>query len=187
MLMFVLPDKLREYRRACEMTQEEVANALGVAPQTVSKWERAETLPDVALLPAIANLFATTTDALLGMDEMRERARQGEVYTQARKHLREKDWDGAIAVYTNALRNWPNDDGIMTDMAMALALAGSKQELARAAELCERVLNKQANPKLQHTARAALCYVYAKSGQLERAKLSAAQLPHMRECREVVT
>ena len=47
--MFVLSAKLREHRRKLEMTQEEVANALGVAPQTVSKWERAETYPDITV------------------------------------------------------------------------------------------------------------------------------------------
>ena len=184
--MFVLSEKLREFRRRNGMTQEEVANTLEVAPQTVSKWERAETLPDVAMLPAIANLYAVTTDALLGMDQLHERARRGEGYTKARSFLKQKNWQGAIAVYQEALQSWPDDAGILTDMAMAMALSGSSYQLAKAAELCEDVLHTCANHKLQHTARAALCYIYAKSGMIERAKLAANQLPHMRESREAV-
>lgn len=184
--MFVLHQKIREYRRRQEMTQEDVANALGVAPQTVSKWERAETYPDITLLPALANLFGVTTDQLLGMDQLREEYRIGTVYTRAREKLRQKDWDGAIAIYEQALRIWPNDAGILTDLAMALALSGESAQLTRAALICENVLQSQEHVKLQHTARAALCYIYAKAGDLERALLAARQLPHQRESREVV-
>ena len=184
--MFVLHQMIREYRRRQEMTQEDVANALGVAPQTVSKWERAETYPDITLLPALANLFGVTTDQLLGMDQLREEHRIGTVYTRAREKLRQKDWSGAIAIYEQALRIWPNDAGILTDLAMALALSGESAQLTRAALICENVLQSQEHVKLQHTARAALCYIYAKAGDLERALLAARQLPHQRESREVV-
>ena len=102
--MFILSSKLRFHRRRKEMTQEEVARALGVAPQTVSKWERAESYPDITLLPALANLFEITTDELLGMDILREKKRIGEIYTNARKYLQQHDWNGAIAVYEAALR-----------------------------------------------------------------------------------
>ena len=184
--MFLLSAKLREQRRKLEMTQEDVANALGVAPQTVSKWERAETYPDITLLPALANLFDVTVDELLGMEQIREARRIGEVYTTARLHLRQKDWLGAIEVYEHALRIWPNDAGILTDLAMALALAGEAAQLARAKELCERVLSMPPHAKVQHTARAALCYIHAKSGDRERAFQCAKELPHQRESREVV-
>lgn len=184
--MFVLHQMIREYRRRQEMTQEDVANALGVAPQTISKWERAETYPDITLLPALANLFGVTTDQLLGMDQLREEHRIGTVYTRAREKLQKKDWDGAIAIYEQALRIWPNDAGILTDLAMALALSGESVQLTRAALICENVLQSQEPVKVQHTARAALCYIYAKAGDLERALLTVRQLPHQRESREVV-
>lgn len=184
--MFVLHQMIRFYRRKLEMTQEDVASALGVAPQTISKWERAETYPDITLLPALANLFGVTTDQLLGMDQLHEEQRIGKVYTQAREKLRKKEWHGAVALYEQALRIWPNDAGLLTDLAMALALAGGQAELARAAELCDRVLNSPSNVKVQHTARAALCYIHAKTGDHEKALSAVRQLPHQRESREVV-
>ena len=181
-----LSHKLREHRRRLEMTQEDVAGALGVAPQTVSKWERAETYPDITLLPALANLFDTTADELLGMDQLRAAHRIGLVYTRAREKLRIRDWAGAIGEYEQALRIWPNDAGILTDLALALALAGEAAQLARAKELCERVLHTPAHVKVQHTAHAALCYIHAKSGEAEKAFQCAKDLPHQRESREVV-
>ena len=184
--MFVLCEKLRLHRRRLEMTQEDVANALGVAPQTVSKWERAETYPDITLLPSLANLFDVTVDELMGMDQLREEHRIGTVYTNTRVRLRQKDWEGAIAIYEQALRTWPNDAGILTDLAMALSLSDEPAQLIRAQELCERVLHSSANVKVQHTARAALCYILAKTGNHEKAMQNVRQLPHQRESREVV-
>ena len=63
--MIYLAENLRNFRKRMGMTQEEVAEAVFVAPQSVSKWERGETTPDIELLPALARLFETSTDALL--------------------------------------------------------------------------------------------------------------------------
>lgn len=53
-------------RKQKAMTQEEVASALGVTNQAVSKWESAQCCPDIQLLPAIAELFEVTIDELIG-------------------------------------------------------------------------------------------------------------------------
>ncbi len=52
-------------RRAKGMTQAELGERLGVTFQAVSKWERAETLPDTAILPDLAAVLETTVDNLL--------------------------------------------------------------------------------------------------------------------------
>lgn len=53
-------------RKQKGMTQDEVACALGVTNQAVSKWESAQCCPDIQLLPAIAKLFEVTIDELMG-------------------------------------------------------------------------------------------------------------------------
>jgi len=65
-LMFA--KRLRNYRRGRDLTQEELAQAIGISAQSVSKWERGDGYPDITLLPRIANYFGVTIDALLGND-----------------------------------------------------------------------------------------------------------------------
>jgi transcriptional regulator with XRE-family HTH domain len=59
-------EKIRTLRTESHLTQEALANQLGISSQAVSKWEQNITAPDISLLPQIADIFAVTTDELLG-------------------------------------------------------------------------------------------------------------------------
>ena len=60
---------IARFRRERGMTQEALAEEIGVSSQTISKWENSTTWPDVALLPVIADVFGVTIDALYGREE----------------------------------------------------------------------------------------------------------------------
>lgn len=62
--MNVFCRNLKRFRLARNMTQERAAEALGVSTQTVSRWECGTTLPDVTILPKIAELYCITIDDL---------------------------------------------------------------------------------------------------------------------------
>lgn len=59
-------EQIAYYRKQRGLTQEDVARALGVTNQAVSKWESAQCCPDIALLPELADLFEVSVDKLLG-------------------------------------------------------------------------------------------------------------------------
>ena len=65
-----LKDKLRSLRMQKNITQEALANHLGITPQSVGKWERGEGFPDITLLPRIAFYFDITVDELLCVDQV---------------------------------------------------------------------------------------------------------------------
>ncbi len=52
-------------RRQKNLTQEELANAMGVSPQAVSKWENDQTCPDITALPKLSRLLGVSVDELL--------------------------------------------------------------------------------------------------------------------------
>ncbi len=60
----IFSQNLRQLRTAKKMTQEQLADILGVSVQSVSRWECGNTLPDVMLLPQIARLYGVTVDDL---------------------------------------------------------------------------------------------------------------------------
>ncbi len=64
-----ISESIRHLRREADMTQEAVADALGVTYQAVSRWENGQSYPDIELLPSIAALFGVDMDRLFGIDE----------------------------------------------------------------------------------------------------------------------
>lgn len=63
----LIGEQITRYRKALNMTQEELGKAVGVSTQAVSRWENGGA-PDVALLPAIADKLGVTIDALFGRE-----------------------------------------------------------------------------------------------------------------------
>lgn len=79
--------KINALRRRKGISQQVLADALGVTFQTVSKWENMTNMPDISILPAVADYFQVTVDQLLGLQPL-----QGEEYIPARTGTREY-WD----------------------------------------------------------------------------------------------
>lgn len=63
-----IADNIAKFRKEHGMTQEALAEVIGVSSQTISKWENSTTWPDVAVLPVIADVFGVTIDALYGRE-----------------------------------------------------------------------------------------------------------------------
>jgi len=181
--MNYLPANLKKYRIQKDLTQEEVAEFLGITAQSVSKWERGESYPDITLLPALANIFETSVDLLLGMDTIRAEQTRLDIHKKAISYQRSGDYDMAEKTYREALLIYPNKPGMILGLASTLALKGETEE---AIELMERGLPISINEKQKSTMRATLCFLYLKAGREDKANKLASQLPHMRESREVI-
>ena len=74
-----LSEKLKALRRSNGNTQEELARAIGISVQSVSKWECADGYPDITLLPKLAAYYGVTVDTLLGVDEEAKNRRIREI------------------------------------------------------------------------------------------------------------
>lgn len=67
-----LGEKIKELRKRDGRKQEDLALALGVTNQAVSRWEANGGYPDIEMIPAIANYFHITIDELFGYDSDRQ-------------------------------------------------------------------------------------------------------------------
>ena len=181
--MIYLPENLKKYRILKNLTQEDVAEYLGITPQSVSKWERGESYPDITFLPALANIFETSVDLLIGMDTIRAEETRYNIHKKAVEYQRSGDYDLAEKTYRDALLIYPNNPGMILGLASTLALKGNTDE---AIELMERGLPLSINEKQKATVRATLCFLYLKAGREDKANRLASELPHTRESREVI-
>ena len=77
-------ENLRRLRRAADMTQEQLADKLGVAYQSVSRWENGTTYPDMEFLPVLAGIFGVTVDELIGMEESKKKEQISERFCEYR-------------------------------------------------------------------------------------------------------
>ena len=69
MNQMTLGQRIASLRRQKDLTQEAVAEALGVSPQAVSKWENDASCPDIMLLPQLAKMLGVTVDVLLSGEQ----------------------------------------------------------------------------------------------------------------------
>ncbi|MGI6240231.1 MAG: helix-turn-helix transcriptional regulator [Christensenellales bacterium] len=78
---------LKKLRMEKAMTQADMAERLGVTPQSVSNWERGESLPDAGLLIDIAMMLETSVDAILGGGREAWRFRRRVTVSQLREAM----------------------------------------------------------------------------------------------------
>ena len=62
-----LGKKIKQLRFKAGLTQEQLAEKLGIAPQSISKWENAVAMPDIATLPLLAEVFGVSIDDLFDL------------------------------------------------------------------------------------------------------------------------
>ena len=93
-----LSENLRRLRRQAGLPQAALAAQLGVSDRAVSRWERNEALPDLALLPQLALLLDVSTDALLGVDPAHMEAEILQATEECTALLNRDDAPAAIAL-----------------------------------------------------------------------------------------
>ena len=73
---------IRDRRRAMDLTQEQLAEGLGVTCQSVSRWENGLTYPDIEFLPVLADLFGISLDELMGRTKTAKEKRLSKLWDE---------------------------------------------------------------------------------------------------------
>lgn len=101
-------ENIKKLRKEKELTQESLANILGVSFQTISKWERGETYPDITMLPVISSFFNVSVDELLGVNKSKEEEQINE-YLKLYDEMKLKDLTLTYNKFQKAVKEFPND------------------------------------------------------------------------------
>ena len=136
-----LNEKLKQFRKARDLTQEQLADVFNVASQTVSRWETGTNCPDIEMLPALADFFEVTVDDLLGVDIAKKEERIIAIHNAQNDAMNNDSVDSQIKILRKGLLEFPNHYALLYRLAGALwgkawhlKEAGNKDEMKKYAE-----------------------------------------------------
>lgn len=119
-------NKIRELRYRDNRRQEDLANALGVTCQAVSRWESNGCYPDMEMIPSIANFFNTSIDELFGYDGDRQE-KIDEILIKSEKMIASgEDLTECIVMLREAVYRFPSEPHLLLNLGYALHVHGWK-------------------------------------------------------------
>lgn len=137
-----LSSNISRLRKERSMTQEQLAEALGVTFASVSKWERGAATPELNLIAEMADLFGVSLDALVGFE-----IQDGAIAALEERILnlqREKKYEEAILEAEKALLRYPSDFRIVYRSGELYTFAGIEQnderKIRRSIEILEKAV-----------------------------------------------
>ena len=130
-MKLTLGEKIKELRKRDGRKQEELAVALGVSNQAVSRWEKDGSYPDMEMIPAIANYFNVSIDELFGYSKDRGDKLKA-ILSKADKAIGENgDMTECVEMLRAAIEEFPSEPKLYMNLGFALDLLGWKKHGAR--------------------------------------------------------
>lgn len=114
-----LGEKIRTLRKARNISQEVLAQYLGVSFQAVSKWENGDTMPDVAMIPAIASFFEVSTDELFDFNRLETEQKVQQMCWDIAEWRNEKP-EEAEKAYRDLLKQYPGNEIVLANLLYVL-------------------------------------------------------------------
>ena len=111
-MKLAIGENIRNFRKKNDLTQEALADRLGVTYQSISRWENGTTYPDLELIPSIADVLTVTVDELLGMPQIEKEKRAVQAFDELRRECMKRDYDAdkIVDLLRDIRRNHLNSD-----------------------------------------------------------------------------
>lgn len=168
---------IKRLRREREMTQEQLAECLGITANAVSQWECDRTAPDISQLPTLARVLQVSTDRLLGIDFGRDEQEICRILEESLACNRAGQFAQSVEIARNGLKQYPRSYQLMARLAEGLlAMQGSEQEMER---LCDKILKECTESGSRDQAYRIKILLYGKRGKYQEIMEIANDLPHI--------
>lgn len=168
---------IKKLRRERDMTQEQLAELLGITANAVSQWECDRTAPDISQLPMLSNIFRVSADVLLGIDVGAMDAQIEEIYNQVRELFCTGHRQEGIELCREGLKKFPDAYILMEELAFNLSDSHNRAIQEESIALFERILAGTTDDSAKNHAIGNLCRLYMAVGNPERAKELAETIP----------
>lgn len=171
----LIGDKIKELRKSRGITQEQLAEAIGISFQAVSKWENHIALPDITLIPALANYFGITCDELFGMNLMETKAQIEAICAEAVKY-RECDPEKSRMILEKGLKQYPDNDILLNNLLYVMDYSNNPDKTI---ELANRLLDRTDSSEVRYDALRFLAYAYNCKGDVVASVAALEQIPEI--------
>lgn len=149
-----LSSQILKLRKAAGLTQEQLAEKLGVTPQSVSNWER-RGAPDISMLPILAGFFGVTVDELMGRNPENTKLKKRRFW---QKYYEITDREEQINLLIEEYRKYPHDCRVIINLMEKMPYERPENKLF-IEELCNKILAESTEPWLRERALAYMCHI----------------------------
>ena len=167
--------KIKELRKQRSITQEQLANSIGISFQAVSKWENNLALPDISLAPLLASYFGVSMDDLFDF-HLTELEQKVDAICKEAYQYRESDPEKSRAILEEGLKTYPDNDIILNNLLYVINYTEKPDEtIAIAGKLSETTRESD----VKYDALRFLAYAYKAKGDIDSAKAALEQIPEI--------
>lgn len=167
---------IRKYRKEMGLTQEEMANRLGVTTPAVNKWENGNSKPDIELLAPIARLLHISLDTLLSFHENLTPAEIGEIVKQMDRMFEVEEFDTVYEWALKKVKEYPGCNLLIWQIAVILDARRMLENCAEP-EKYDKQINawyeialKDENEEIRHRAADSLFGFYLRKKEYAKAE-----------------
>lgn len=168
-------EKIKLLRKQKNISQEVLAQFLGVSFQSVSKWENETTMPDITLVPAIASFFGVSTDELFDFNLMEIEQKVEHICKEAYEY-RESDPLKSEAILKDGLKKFPGNDILLNNLLYTMR---SPERAAEVIALCKSLIESTKLDDVKYDALRILAETYREQGESELTRITLDKIPEL--------
>ena len=173
--MFNIGNKIKQLRKQKDISQEVLANYLGVSFQAVSKWETGAALPDVTLIPAIASFFGVSTDELFDFNLYEVEKNVKAIVDEHSKYY-DTDRQKCEQIIREGLKKYPGNDVLLNCLVGVIPIPERGEEVI---ELCKALVESTRYDEVRFDAYRIMAEAYRYHGEYALAKEAIEQIPEL--------
>ncbi len=180
--MMNLGNKIRELRKKKGLTQEQLANALNLSAQAVSKWESETSYPDITMIPVLANFFDVTLDTLFDFDLEKKQKKIEEIMNEAGRYFW-SNLEKAEEIFKQGIKDYPSSDKLKAELLSLyechMRNYGRMELAERAIAMAGQIIGESGDIFSVCSAKDSLASIYLMKDQYDEAKKIIDSLPMM--------
>ena len=168
-------NKIRELRKQRGITQEQLAESIGISFQAVSKWENNIALPDITLAPVLASYFGVSMDELFDFN-LKEIDCAVRIITEKAYQYRESNPAESRRILDEGLKKYPENDILLNNLLYVMDYSVKPDETIA---IASKLIEKNTQSDVKYDALRFLSYAYKAKGDLESAEAAIEQIPEI--------